>query len=94
MALLEVENLQAHFRTPEGVNRAVDGVSFNVDEPESSAADAVTILNTEPGSYKSDTALLRHCAYCAALSASLCSSTSVVAGSSCTASTAARCASS
>ena len=28
MALLEVENLQAHFRTPEGVNRAVDGLSL------------------------------------------------------------------
>jgi peptide/nickel transport system ATP-binding protein len=30
MALLEVENLQTHFRTAEGVNRAVDGVSFSV----------------------------------------------------------------
>src|SRR6266446_3545876 len=28
MALLEVQNLQTHFRTPEGINRAVDGVSF------------------------------------------------------------------
>src|SRR6202030_930101 len=27
MALLEVRNLQTHFRTPEGINRAVDGVS-------------------------------------------------------------------
>jgi peptide/nickel transport system ATP-binding protein len=31
MALLEVENLQTHFRTADGVNRAVDGVSFEVE---------------------------------------------------------------
>jgi peptide/nickel transport system ATP-binding protein len=31
MALLEVDNLQTHFRTPHGVNRAVDGVSFTLD---------------------------------------------------------------
>src|SRR5918912_1568805 len=37
MALLEVENLQTHFRTPEGVNRAVDWVSFTVDEGETLA---------------------------------------------------------
>ena len=37
MALLEVENLQTHFRTGEGINRAVDGVSFHVDEGETLA---------------------------------------------------------
>jgi len=37
VALLEVENLQTHFRTPEGVNRAVDGVSFAVERGETVA---------------------------------------------------------
>ena len=37
MALLEVENLQTHFRTPEGINRAVDGISFHVNEGETLA---------------------------------------------------------
>ena len=31
MALLEIENLQTHFRTPDGINRAVDGVSMKID---------------------------------------------------------------
>jgi peptide/nickel transport system ATP-binding protein len=37
MALIEIENLQTHFRTPDGVNRAVDGISFHVDEGETLA---------------------------------------------------------
>jgi peptide/nickel transport system ATP-binding protein len=31
MALLEIDNLQTHFRTPEGVNRAVDGLSLKIE---------------------------------------------------------------
>jgi peptide/nickel transport system ATP-binding protein len=38
MPLLEVENLQTHFRTPDGgVNRAVDGLSFTVEKGETVA---------------------------------------------------------
>ncbi|WP_442580340.1 ABC transporter ATP-binding protein [Mesorhizobium sp. ASY16-5R] len=37
MALLEVTDLQTHFRTPKGINRAVQGVSFSVDAGETLA---------------------------------------------------------
>src|SRR5919202_6402785 len=32
MALLEVTNLKTHFRTDDGIVKAVDGVSFSVDK--------------------------------------------------------------
>ena len=35
--LLEVENLQTHFRTPDGINRSVDGLSFHVNAGETLA---------------------------------------------------------
>ncbi|HEY2184642.1 MAG TPA: ABC transporter ATP-binding protein [Xanthobacteraceae bacterium] len=37
MALLEIENLQTHFRTPDGVLRAVDGISFSMETGETLA---------------------------------------------------------
>ncbi len=51
MALLEVENLQTHFRSRDGINRAVDGVSFNVE-----ARETVAIVG-ESGCGKSVTAM-------------------------------------
>lgn len=35
MSLLDVRNLKTHFFTPEGIVKAVDGVSFSLDEGES-----------------------------------------------------------
>ncbi len=51
MALLEVENLQTHFRSPDGINRAVDGLNFQVE-----ARETVAIVG-ESGCGKSVTAM-------------------------------------
>jgi peptide/nickel transport system ATP-binding protein len=51
VALLEVENLQTHFRSPDGINRAVDGLNFQVE-----ARETVAIVG-ESGCGKSVTAM-------------------------------------
>lgn len=71
MAILEVNNLKTHFKTPDGVVKAVDGVSFSLEEGqtlgivgESGSGKSVTALSmmqlnaTPPGYYPEGEILL------------------------------------
>ncbi|MEK7313822.1 MAG: ATP-binding cassette domain-containing protein, partial [Deltaproteobacteria bacterium] len=49
--LLEIKNLKTYFKTPEGISRAVDGVSFSIERGETFA------IVGESGCGKSLTAL-------------------------------------
>ncbi len=37
MAILEVKNLKTYFRMPEGIAKAVDGISFNLEKGKTTA---------------------------------------------------------
>jgi len=72
MALLEVKNLKTHFKTPKGTVRAVDGISFSLDEGkvlgivgESGSGKSVTAYSilqilTPPGKIVGGSVVFRH----------------------------------